>query len=100
MRYADLIVDAAEDGYVEVEHPGDRAIVRLADPDKLNVLRAPMMVQLIARTEELVREPAIRSVVLTGSGTGLLDRGDLRLMQAVAERSEHEDTEGALSRSG
>ena len=93
-----MIADAADDGYVEVEHLGDRAIVCLADPDKRNVLSAPMMIQLIARAGELVRDPAIRAIVLTGSGSGFSTGGDLRLMQRVTESlGTDEDVEGAFS---
>jgi 2-(1,2-epoxy-1,2-dihydrophenyl)acetyl-CoA isomerase len=83
---------------VAVERRGDRAVVRLSDPDKLNVLSAPLMVQLRDRAEELVRDDRIRAIVLTGAGPGFSTGGDLRMMQTVVEGfgSEH-DREGAFA---
>jgi 2-(1,2-epoxy-1,2-dihydrophenyl)acetyl-CoA isomerase len=96
--YADVVAAgrADERELVTVDHRGDRAVVTLADPDKLNVLSAPLMLQLIARTEELVRDPGVRAIVLTGAGRAFSTGGDLRMMQdAVARFGDPDDTEGA-----
>jgi 2-(1,2-epoxy-1,2-dihydrophenyl)acetyl-CoA isomerase len=97
--YTDLIREARESEQllVEVERSDGRAVVRLGDPDKLNVLSAPLMVQLLDRTEELVRDDAIRSIVLTGRGKAFSTGGDLRLMEAVVETlGEVDEEEGAF----
>ena len=71
LSYAEVVSagQADERTLVEVEHLGDRAVLRLADPDKLNVLSAPMMVQLLAAVEGLARDQQLRSIVLTGRGS-------------------------------
>jgi 2-(1,2-epoxy-1,2-dihydrophenyl)acetyl-CoA isomerase len=98
MTYADIVAEGrAEDReLVTVERAGDRAVVWLGDPDKLNVLSAPLMVQLLARTEELARDEAIRAIVLTGRGRAFSTGGDLRMMRGAVESfKDPEDTEGA-----
>jgi 2-(1,2-epoxy-1,2-dihydrophenyl)acetyl-CoA isomerase len=85
--YTDLVAEACGSGEqrIEVERQGDHAVVRLCDPKKLNVLSAPLMLQLLARTRELDADPAIRSIVLTGQGRAFSTGGDLRMMEAVTE---------------
>jgi len=80
--YEDLIHSGREhtDTLVRVEHDEDRARVTLEDPAKLNVLSAPLVVQLKAALEELVRDQAVRSIVLTGADPGFSAGGDLRMM--------------------
>jgi 2-(1,2-epoxy-1,2-dihydrophenyl)acetyl-CoA isomerase len=85
--YAEYVADAARarETMVEVERQGDRAIVRLHDPDKLNVLSAPLMLQLLERARELDADPEVRAIVLTGAGRAFSTGGDLRMMKAVTE---------------
>src|SRR4051794_23947883 len=98
MTYTEGIASAHahQEQLVEVEHRGDRAILRLADPDKLNVLSAPLMVQLLAKAEELARDESCRAIVLTGAGRAFSTGGDLRMMSdAVTRLKDPNDTEGA-----
>jgi 2-(1,2-epoxy-1,2-dihydrophenyl)acetyl-CoA isomerase len=98
MSYAEVLAAARADErtLVEVERGGDRAVLRLADPDKLNVLSAPLMLQLLDAAEELVRDPEIRAIVLTGAGTGFCTGGDLRMMSDATQRlRDPGDREGA-----
>ena len=98
MSYADVVAEAHADEreLVQVERDGDRAVLRLADPAKLNVLSAPLMVQLLARAEELACEREVRTVVLTGAGRAFSTGGDLRMMRAAVERfDDPDDAEGA-----
>jgi 2-(1,2-epoxy-1,2-dihydrophenyl)acetyl-CoA isomerase len=80
--YEDLVSRGREDpeAVVRVERRSDRAVVTLDDPDKLNVLSAPLVQQLKAALGELVADRAIRSVVLTGADPGFSAGGDLRMM--------------------
>jgi 2-(1,2-epoxy-1,2-dihydrophenyl)acetyl-CoA isomerase len=66
---------------VEVSRDGDRALVTLADPERLNALSAPLVRQLRRALEELVHDPALRTVVLTGADPGFCAGGDLRMME-------------------
>ncbi|MHC9291356.1 enoyl-CoA hydratase/isomerase family protein [Mycobacterium sp. LTG2003] len=70
---------------VRVERSGDRAVVTLDDPDRLNVLSAPLTRQLRRNIEELVADNDIRAVVLTGADPGFSAGGDLRMMRAAVE---------------
>jgi len=98
--YDDVVAEgrSADRRMVEVERPApDRAILRLADPEKLNILSAPLMLQLQEHGEQLVRDPDVRSIVLTGEGPGFSAGGDLRMMQhAVDQFGTDDDTEGAF----
>ena len=80
--YEDLISGGREHPHavVRVERDADRARVTLADPDKLNVLSAPLVQQLRQALEELTSDRAIRAIVLTGSDPGFSAGGDLRMM--------------------
>ncbi len=98
MSYSEVVADAHADEreYVQVEHRGDRATVTLADPDKRNVLSAPLMVQLLARVEALARDGDVRAIVLTGQGQAFSTGGDLRMMSdAVVRFDDPADEEGA-----
>jgi 2-(1,2-epoxy-1,2-dihydrophenyl)acetyl-CoA isomerase len=81
---------------VETVRRGDRALLTLSDPGKLNTLSAPLMVQLLAAAHELAADSAIRSIVLTGAGDAFCAGGDLRMMRdAVASFDDPDDEEGA-----
>jgi 2-(1,2-epoxy-1,2-dihydrophenyl)acetyl-CoA isomerase len=68
----------------------------LADPEKRNVLSAPLMVQLLAHAEELAHDETVRAIVLTGRGRAFSTGGDLRMMRDAVERfADPADTEGA-----
>jgi 2-(1,2-epoxy-1,2-dihydrophenyl)acetyl-CoA isomerase len=95
--YAEVVASAhaEERELVAVERHGDRAVVYLADPEKRNVLSAPLMVQLLAHAEELAHDETVRAIVLTGRGRALTG-GDLRMMRDAVERfADPADTEGA-----
>jgi 2-(1,2-epoxy-1,2-dihydrophenyl)acetyl-CoA isomerase len=68
---------------VDVEHRGDRAIVTLDEPDRLNVLSAPLVRQLRSALEVLVVDRKVRSVVLTGRDPGFSAGGDLKMMETA-----------------
>ncbi|MEA2125353.1 MAG: 2-(1,2-epoxy,2-dihydrophenyl)acetyl-CoA isomerase [Solirubrobacteraceae bacterium] len=96
--YTEVVAEgrADERELVTVERSGDRAVMTLADPDKLNVLSAPLMIQLIAHAGELVRDDAIRAIVLTGAGRAFSTGGDLRMMRdAVDGFKDPANVEGA-----
>lgn len=70
---------------VAVERRGDRAIVTLDEPDRLNVLSAPLVRQLRCAMEDLVVDADIRTVVLTGRDPGFSAGGDLKMMRLATE---------------
>jgi 2-(1,2-epoxy-1,2-dihydrophenyl)acetyl-CoA isomerase len=71
---------------VRVENRGDRAVVTLDEPDRLNVLSAPLVRQLRRALDALVADTDIRSVVLTGADPGFSAGGDLQMMRAATEQ--------------
>jgi 2-(1,2-epoxy-1,2-dihydrophenyl)acetyl-CoA isomerase len=59
--------------------------VTLNDPDKLNVLSAPLTRQVKHALQALVGDPAISAIVLTGTDPGFSAGGDLRMMEQSQE---------------
>jgi 2-(1,2-epoxy-1,2-dihydrophenyl)acetyl-CoA isomerase len=80
--YEDLVREGRADPArrVHVDRHADRAFVTLDDPQKLNVLSAPLVQQLRAALGELVVDPAVRTIVLTGTDPAFCAGGDLRMM--------------------
>ena len=98
--YAELIAEGAEteETFVRVERRDDRAVLTLDDPGKLNVLSAPMMLQLRRALDDLAGDDAVRAIVITGAGKGFSTGGDLRLMDNAVRRFDvAEDEDGATS---
>lgn len=87
---------SAGERLVAIERSGDRAVVTLGDPDRLNILSAPLVQQLKAALGELAGERAIRSIVLTGAGRGFSAGGDLRMMNIATESLDARDPEGTV----
>ncbi|MDH6196736.1 2-(1,2-epoxy-1,2-dihydrophenyl)acetyl-CoA isomerase [Mycobacterium frederiksbergense] len=77
--------DPAAPQRILVERSGDRAVVTLDEPDRLNVLSAPLVRQLRRALEDLAADNDIRAVVLTGADPGFSAGGDLRMMRAAIE---------------
>lgn len=83
------LVEEGESGserVVHVERRAERAIVTLDEPDRLNALSARMVIQVKQTLAELVADPAIRAVVLTGAGKGFSAGGDLGMMRLAEDR--------------
>ncbi|OCB52751.1 enoyl-CoA hydratase [Mycobacterium vulneris] len=70
---------------IRVDRSGDRAVVTLDEPERLNVLSAPLVRQLRRALEDLAADNDIRAVVLTGADPGFSAGGDLRMMRAAVE---------------
>lgn len=87
--YAELLEqgnDPQAPQYVRVDHRDDRAVVTLDDPERLNALSAPLVLQLKRAIGELAADPEVRSIVLTGEGRGFSTGGDLRMMAQAEQR--------------
>jgi 2-(1,2-epoxy-1,2-dihydrophenyl)acetyl-CoA isomerase len=82
--YPDLIAQGLKDDrdLVTVDRRADRAALTMTEPERLNPLSPGIMVQLQARLDELVRDPAVRSVILTGSDPAFSAGGDLEMIAA------------------
>jgi 2-(1,2-epoxy-1,2-dihydrophenyl)acetyl-CoA isomerase len=83
MTFYDELLDAGRDHsepLVRIDRSADRAVVTLDDPEKLNVLSAPLTLQLKSALEELTADRDVKAIVLTGSDPGFSAGGDLRMM--------------------
>jgi 2-(1,2-epoxy-1,2-dihydrophenyl)acetyl-CoA isomerase len=85
--YQDLLRegDGATERFVEVARREHSAVVTFNEPERLNVLSAPLVRQAKEALTELAADPAIRAVVLTGAGRGFSAGGDLKMMLAAEE---------------
>lgn len=95
--YEDLVASAreADERLVLVERDGSSATVTMHDPERLNALSAVLTVQLHDTLRELSAEPAIRTIVLTGTDPAFSAGGDLKLMTEAAHPMVDEGPEGA-----
>lgn len=100
LDHRELVADALAhpDEVVRVDHRGDRAVVTLDDPGRLNALSAPLTVQLKARLTELAADPDLRAIVITGTDPGFSAGGDLAMMDNAADRiANHSDPDGTTA---
>jgi 2-(1,2-epoxy-1,2-dihydrophenyl)acetyl-CoA isomerase len=99
--YGDLRKAGAEEErtLVETDVRGDRAIITLADPERLNPLSAGLNLQFQDRLDEIARDPEIRSVVITGKDPAFSAGGDLRMIRdgnaAIRDSDNPSDTADA-----
>lgn len=80
--------DPAAPERLRVERRGDRALVTLDEPQRLNVLSAPLVRQLRRALADLDAAPDVRSVVLTGADPGFSAGGDLKMMRTAIKHLE------------
>jgi 2-(1,2-epoxy-1,2-dihydrophenyl)acetyl-CoA isomerase len=100
LSYAEIVDQGRSDErpHLRVDRGDGRATITLDDPEKLNVLSAPLMMQLRSEIERLAADEAIRAIVVTGAGKGFSTGGDLRMMDnAVRRFGTPEDEEGATA---
>ena len=84
--YAELLEQGSADDseLVRVERQGDRAVVTLSEPERLNALSA--VVRPAARAlDELAADHAVRAIVLTGADPGFSAGGDLEMMEKAVD---------------
>jgi 2-(1,2-epoxy-1,2-dihydrophenyl)acetyl-CoA isomerase len=80
--YRELRESGAEETreLVTVERRGERAIVTMDEPERLNPLSVGLNLQLQERLSELAADPAVRAIVLTGADPAFSTGGDLEMM--------------------
>ena len=86
--YQELVEEgeASSDQFVRVDLAGDRATVTLNEPERLNALRAGLVIGVKNALADLVADPDVRSIVLTGAGDGFSAGGDLKMMSLAEDR--------------
>jgi 2-(1,2-epoxy-1,2-dihydrophenyl)acetyl-CoA isomerase len=100
LSHRDLVAEglAHDEEVVQVDHRGDRAIVRLDDAGRLNALSAALTVQLKARLTELAADADLRAIVITGTDPGFSAGGDLAMMDNAVDRlANHSDPDGTTA---
>lgn len=96
--YRHLREDGAADEreLVSVDRRGDRVLLTLKDPKRLNSLSAGLNLQLQQRLQEIAWDPAIRAVVLTGDDPAFSAGGDLEMIRdgnrAIRDSADPADT--------
>ncbi len=95
--YATLIDGAKADRrqLALVEHRGAVATVTMNNPEKYNVLSAPLTWQLHEALRALAADPGVRVVILTGADPAFSAGGDVRLMTQAQSLLQTSD-EGAV----
>jgi 2-(1,2-epoxy-1,2-dihydrophenyl)acetyl-CoA isomerase len=66
---------------VKVERHGAVAVLRLDDPGAMNALSPAVKAGMQAHVPQLVDDPVVRAIVITGSGKAFCAGGDIRAMQ-------------------
>ncbi len=67
-------------GQVLSDLDGSRATITINDPAHLNALSTAVMVQLVDAVDRVVRDPKVRTVVLTGTDPAFSAGGDLKMI--------------------
>jgi 2-(1,2-epoxy-1,2-dihydrophenyl)acetyl-CoA isomerase len=90
---------ADESALVISDRQGQRVVLTLADPERLNPLSPGLNLQLQQHLEEIARDPEIRSVIVTGQDPAFSAGGDLRMIRdgnhAIREAADPSDTSDA-----
>jgi len=86
--YPDLLEDGAADErpLVTMEQTAGRVVITLSDPPRLNSLSTGLVVQLRARLAEVVEDPSVRTIVITGEDPAFSAGGDLDMIETGSTR--------------
>lgn len=68
---------------VQSERRGELALLTLSRPEQLNALSSRMLGALAARVGEVAADPALRAVIVTGSGRAFAAGADIAEMQRM-----------------
>jgi enoyl-CoA hydratase len=68
---------------VQSERRGEVALLTLSRPEQLNALSSRMLGALAARVAEVAADPALRAVIVTGSGRAFAAGADIAEMQRM-----------------
>ena len=84
---------------IRTEQKGAARWIILDRPEIRNALSAQMMTQACTALEDAVRDPAVRSIVITGAGSAFSAGADLNEMKAMRTASADDNVVNALSMS-
>lgn len=86
--YRELLAEghAEKRTLVRVQRTAERAVITLSDPSRLNSLTTGLVLQLQARLAELVEDPNLRAIVITGEDPAFSAGGDLEMIETGSTR--------------
>ena len=84
------------DRAIRFERRGTAAWITLNRPDALNSISPQLIDQFNVALNDVEREPAIRSIVVTGAGRAFCTGGDLKAVSAIAASDELADASSAF----
>lgn len=77
-------------------HDPQAVVIRLIEPELLNPLSPPLLVQLRDALRAAIEDPSAKSVILTGTDPGFCVGGDFRIMQNAIDAMRLPVDEGAV----
>lgn len=77
--------------FVRLQLSGGVGTLTLNRPDRLNAFEAVMREEMVAGAQNLVRDPAVRAIVVTGAGRAFCTGADVRYMHDCVHEGRHAD---------
>lgn len=77
--------------FVRLQVAGGVGTLTLNRPDRLNAFEAVMREEMVAGAQNLVRDPAVRAIVVTGAGRAFCSGADVRYMHDCVHQGRHAD---------
>ena len=77
--------------FVRLQVAGGVGTLTLNRPDRLNAFEAVMREEMVAGAQSLVRDPAVRAIVMTGAGRAFCSGADVRYMHDSVHQGRHAD---------
>jgi len=81
---------------LSLEHQGATAVVQMQRPEVHNAFDAQLIADLTGALQHVDKDPAVRAVVLTGSGSTFSAGADLNWMLGMARATELENRQDSL----
>lgn len=82
---------AEEFEFVRLQVASGVGTLTLNRPDRLNAFEAVMREEMVAGAETLVRDPAVRAIVVTGAGRAFCSGADVKYMHDSVHSGHHAD---------
>jgi 2-(1,2-epoxy-1,2-dihydrophenyl)acetyl-CoA isomerase len=77
--------------FVRLQVAAGVGTLTLNRPDRLNAFEAVMREEMVAGAQSLVRDPAVRAIVVTGAGRAFCSGADVRYMHDCVHQGRHAD---------
>ena len=77
--------DAPQRIIVAADRDRQCATVTFSEPERLNALSAPLVRQFRRALQQLIEDPDVRTIILTGAGESFSAGGDLQMMETALD---------------